>query len=443
MKSQFQYIILGGFGIFIFLGILFFSGAIKIGEKKPTTQQQLANKNIIIWGTFPRESVIDAVTDFSQLNQMNLTYVEKSKETIDFEISEAIASQRGPDLVFAPYDILLKHQSKFVHIPYTTISDRSYRDQFIDESRVFLFPDGIVAFPFLVDPLIFYFNRVSYNNVGLLNPPETWQDVVNNSARLTRKSGTETILESGLPLGTLNNIPHVKDILALLLIQAGNPIVSISTDPNNLGYLSTLLQTLPASNTPIAQYVIEFFTQFSDPLKKSYSWNRAMPDALDAFASEQASQYIGYASEIPQIAQTNPSLNFDISIIPQAEGVRAKKTYGKLYGIAIVKASKEQFAAFQTVTLMKEKDFSEKLLNGVLAIFPIAPARKDLLGNPPGTQYGSIVFNSAIIAAGWFDPNFTDTQTIFETMITQVVRNSLGIQDSLEEADARLNSLLN
>jgi maltose-binding protein MalE len=443
MNKQFQVIILGVFGIFIFLGVLFFSGAIKIGEKEPTAQEQLTNKAITIWGTLPKEAVTDAISDFSQTNQMNLSYVEKSKESIDVEISEAIASQRGPDLVLASYDVLLKHQSKFVHIPYTTISDRAYRDVFIDQSRIFLFPDGIVAFPFLVDPLIFYFNRVSYNNVAILNPPATWQEVAENSVRLTRKSGTETILESGLPLGTLNNIPHAKDIFALLLIQAGNPIVTISTDPNNLGYFSSLMQNIPGGQVPIAQYVIEFFTQFSDPLKASYSWNRAMPDALDAFASEQAAQYIGFASEIPQIAKTNPSLNFDISIIPQAEGIRAKKTYGKLYGIAIVKASKEQYAAFQTVNLMKEKDFSEKLLNGVLAQFPIAPARKELFANPPGTQYGPIVFSSAIISAGWFDPNFSDSQYIFETMITQVLRNNLDIRESLEEADARLNDLLN
>ncbi len=443
MKKQFQVILLGAFGIFIFLGILFFSGAIKIGEKKPTTQEQLTNKSITLWGTLPREVVIDAVTDFSQLNQMNLTYVEKSPESIDREISEAIASQQGPDLVLAPYEVILKHQGKFVHIPYTTVSDRSYRDVFIDESRIFLLPDGILAFPFLVDPLIFYFNRVSYNNVGILNPPLTWQEVADYSVRLTRKSGTETILESGFSLGTLNNIPHAKDILALLLIQAGNPIVVVSTDPENTGIFSTLLQTVPNSNVPIAEYVIQFFTQFSDPLKNSYSWNRALPDALDAFASEQTAQYIGYASEIPQIAETNPSLNFDIAMIPQAEGVKAKRTYGKLYGIAIVKASKEQYAAFQTVTLMKEKDFSEKLLNGVLAQFPIAPARKDLLTTPPGTQYGSIVFNSAIIATGWFDPNFSETKNILDTMITQVLRNSLDVRDSLEEADARLNDLLN
>lgn len=443
MKKQFQVILLGAFGVFIFLGILFFSGAIKIGEKKPTTQQQLVNKSITLWGTLPREVVIDVVTDFSQLNQMNLTYVEKSPESIDREISEAIASQRGPDLVLAPYEVLLKHEGKFVHIPYTSVSDRAYRDVFIDESRIFLLPDGILGFPFLVDPLIFYFNRVSYNNAGLLNPPTTWQQVTDFSAVLTRKSGTETILESGLSLGTFNNIPHAKDLLALFLIQAGNPIVTISTDPNNSGIFSNLLQATPGTNVPIAEYVIQFFTQFSDPLKKSYSWNRAMPDALDAFASEQAAQYIGYASEIPQIAQTNPSLNFDIAMIPQAEGVKAKRTYGKLYGIAIVKASKEQFAAFQTLNLMKEKDFSEKLLNGVLAKFPIAPARKDLLTTPPPTQYGSIVFNSAIIAAGWFDPNFSETKAIFENMITQVLGNSLDVRDSIEEADARLNDLLN
>lgn len=440
MKNQFQFIMLAVFGIFIFIGILFFSGAIKLPGSTPKVPP-LTNKSLTIWGTLPREAVNDAINSFAQTNQMTLTYVEKTPDAIDINISEAIAAQQGPDIVLAPHEILLKHQSKFVHVPYTTFGDRAYRDLYVDEARLFLYPDGILAFPLMIDPIIFYFNRVSYNNVAFLNPPTTWQEVSNYALKLNRKSGTETILESGLPMGTFNNIAHAKDILALLLLQAGNPIVTVSTDPNNKDVTSNLLDSAP-NGTPIAQYVVEFFTQFSDPLKTAYSWNRAMPEALDAFASEQAAQYIGFASEMPQIAEINPSINFDVAVIPQAEGVKAKKTFGRMYGLAITKASKEQFAAYQTVLLMKDQDFSSKILNTTQALFPIAPVRKDLLVTPPATKEGPVVYSSAVIASGWLDVNYLDTQKIFEDMVIQVVRNSLDIKSAIEEANARMNDLL-
>ena len=423
--------------------MLFFSGAIKTGDKTPTAVQQLSGKSLTMWGVLDRETVTDAIGDFSQENQMNLVYVTKSKDTIDTELSEAIASGTGPDLVLAQHDVLLKHQSKFVHIPFDKFSDRQYRDLFVDQSKLFVFKDGIIAFPLLMDPMVFYYNRVSYNNVGIVYPPKTWQEVADYTISLTRKSGTETILESGIALGAFNNIAHAKDIFAMLLLQTGNPIVFTSTDPSGQTYSSTIAQTQANTQIPITQYVLEFITQFSDPLKASYSWNRSLPQALDSFASEQSSQYIGYASELPIIAAMNPSLNFDIAPIPQPDGVKAKKTFATMYGVAVVKASKEQFAGFQTALLMKDKNFSEKLVNSVLARFPIAPARKDLLGTPPPTQYGSILYSSALIATAWPDMNYTYTQGIFEEMVTQVLRNSKEIDTIIAEADAKMNELLN
>ncbi len=443
MKQNFQYIVMGVFGIFIFLAVLLFSGAIKLPGDTPSTPP-LTNKALMIWGTLPREAVTDVISDFAQTNQMTLNYQEKNVESIDREISEAIAAQQGPDIVLAPHELLIKHESKFAHIPYTTFPDRSYRDLYIDESRLFLYPDGILAFPVLIDPMIFYFNRVSYNNVALLDPPKTWQEVSNNVLKLNRKTGTETILESGLPIGIFSNVRHAKDIIALLLLQTGNPIVSTPMDTNatTTEYTSTLLDPAPGTNVPALSYVIQFFTQFTDPLKNSYSWNRAMPEALDAFASEQAAQYIGFGSEIPQIAQINPTINFDVATIPQAEGLRSKKTFGRMYGLAVVKASREQFAAFQTVLLMKDSDFSGKLLNSTQALYPIAPVRKDLLTTVPPTKWGPIVYGSAIIATAWLDVNYVDTNAIFANLITQVNRNTSDIQNAMDEAHALMNDLL-
>lgn len=441
MKKQVPLIIMAVFGIFIFLGMLLFSGAIKVGKDKKTTTT-IAGSNLMMWGTLPREAMTDPLAAFSQDNQITLNYIQKTQDEIDFDLGEAIASGRGPDLVLGSHELLMKHQSKLVHIPYDKFSDRAYRDLYVDGARVFMLPDGIFAFPFLVDPLIFYFNRVSYNNAGILEAPKTWNEVKTYSETLTRKSDKDTILESGISLGTFNNIGNAKDILALLLLQAGNNIVSMGGTADAPEIQATLIRGNETTSKSISEYVVEYFTQFSDPLKSTYTWNRIMPEASEAFYSEQSAQYIGFASEIAAIRAKNPNLDFDIAPIPQAENVKAKKTFGRVYGIGVVKASKQQFAAYQAMLLMKEKTFSDSLLQSTLALYPIAPVRKDLLTKAPGTQYGSLLWNSAILSTAWLDPNYTETYTIFEDLITNVIRGSVSTVEAIQEADARLNDLL-
>lgn len=430
------------FGIFILFAVLIFSGAIKIGKGSQDTGPKLSGANLTMWGVLSREAMVDPIAAFSQENQITLNYIEKSEDAIDRDLSEAIASGAGPDLVLASHELLLKHTSKFVHVPYDKYSERVYRDTYIDGSRVFLLPDGVLAFPLLVDPLIFYYNTVSYNNSGILQPPTTWSQVTDYSTRLLRKSGQDNILEAGISLGSFNNILNAKDILSLLLLQAGNPIVSIGGTVDSPEIASSLIRTTETTAKSISEYVVEYFTQFADPLSPSYTWNRVMPEAQEAFYSEQSAQYIGFASEIATIRSKSPNLDFDIAMIPQTENVKAKKTFAKIYGISVVKNSKQQFSAYQAAMLIKEKVFSEALHKAVIAIYPIAPARKDLLLTPPGTQYGKILWASTVISSTWFDPNFTITRDIFENLITTVLRGSASVQESIQEADARLNDLL-
>jgi ABC-type glycerol-3-phosphate transport system substrate-binding protein len=250
MKKQFPLILMGVFGIFIFLAVLLFSGAIKVGKDSQDTGPKLAGANLTMWGVLPREAMVDPIASFSQENQITLNYIQKSQDQIDRTLGEAIASGSGPDIVLASHELLLKHRSKFVHTPYTTYSERVYRDTYIDGARVFLLPDGILAFPLLVDPLIFFFNRVSYTNAGLLEAPKTWGQVTEYSTKLLRKSGQDSILEAGISLGSFNNIINAKDILSLLLLQAGNPIVSIGGTVDAPEIAASLIRSTATTGRP-------------------------------------------------------------------------------------------------------------------------------------------------------------------------------------------------
>ena len=62
----------------------------------------------------------------------------------------------------------------------------------------------------------------------------------------------------------------------------------------------------------VGESVLRFYTQFADPAKETYSWNKTFQNDKNAFISGKLAFYFGYASEYKDIQQKNPNLRFDI-----------------------------------------------------------------------------------------------------------------------------------
>ena len=56
--------------------------------------------------------------------------------------------------------------------------------------------------------------------------------------------------------------------------------------------------------------VLKFYTDFADPLKDVYSWNKSFSNSRDAFSAENLVFYLGYASELQSLINKNPNQNF-------------------------------------------------------------------------------------------------------------------------------------
>ena len=88
MKGNFQLIILIVFIVAAIVGILVFSGAIPIGKD---IEGSLGT--VTLWGTMPSQNISPALKDFNDANQtFVVNYVQKSPDTFDQDLLEALAS---------------------------------------------------------------------------------------------------------------------------------------------------------------------------------------------------------------------------------------------------------------------------------------------------------------------------------------------------------------
>jgi ABC-type glycerol-3-phosphate transport system substrate-binding protein len=430
MKGNFQIIILVTFIAAAVFGLLVFSGTIPLGSQK---NKAGSLGTVILWGTVKSELISTAIEDFNRTNtNLVLKYVQKNAETFDQDLLEALASGTGPDLFFLPDNLVFDYANKIYVIPYESYSAASFQNTFSSASEVFMFSKGILAFPITIDPMMMYYNRSMLDSNGLIYPPVTWDDVVNYTPVLTKKDESNKITKSAVALGQFSNVNHAKDILTALFMQTGNKIVSES----NSRFSSALGNSV--SGQISLDTMLSFFTSFSDPLKNVYTWNKSFSNSQDAFSADSLALYFGYASELNNLVNKNPNLNFAVAPFPQIKNTPFKLTSGKVTGIAVSNFSKNLQTALTAASLLATTDFAAKYAEAV----QIPPARKDLLAQKQTDAFKPIFYSSALYARSWLDPSNNDTDSIFKNIIEGTLSNNFSAQDAIRDADAKLNLLL-
>ena len=278
-----------------------------------------------------------------------------------------------------------------------------------------------------------YYNRDMLEGAGVVSPPKYWTDFIDLAGNVTRKGQAQNIIKSAVSFGEFSNVAHAKDLFASMLLQKGMPIVS-RTDTSYAGRLSDNLgQTVPPTES-----TLEFYTDFSNPTKNVYSWNKGFPYSRDAFIVGDLATYFGYASEILNIQSKNPNLNYDVVKLPQTKDSTIQATFGKLWAIAISKSSKNAATAYVAATSMTSADFASKISKAV----GLPPVRRDLLVNKPATPfYSSVFYDSALISRAWLDPFSITTDQIFKNMIEDVSSGRSSVNSSSRRAGDEINFL--
>lgn len=427
----FQVVLIAIFVLFAFGGLYLFAiykgfgnSADKIGT-------------VVIWGTLPQAAVTAEINALTNSNKEygKVSYVQEQSADFDSDLGNAIASGNGPDLIIISQEQLLSEEGKIVPIPFSSIPERTFVNTYLPEDSLYLTSSGSYAIPYLLDPLVLYYNQNLLASNGIATPPTTWEAVTGLAPALSKVNTGESILQSAIAFGTYTNIEDARAILSLLFLQAGNTITSNSS----LGIRSTLaVGATTLDGTPPAISALNFYTQFADPSRTVYSWNSAISSAQQAFLTGKLAFYVGYASEEPFIKAANPNLNFDMAPIPQPQTATNSVDYGLAYAFAIPKASQNPKGAYAVATALTSGNYLPIAANAA----SMAPANRYLLTPPASDLYAPVYYPEALVAQGWLSPAPSVTDGIFSSMISSITSGQLQAPDALTKADEALDAAL-
>ncbi len=424
--KPFQIILMALFAFFAAAGLILFANFGGFGNPSAKIGA------VTIWGTVPGDRMEAAIGVLRAGNQEygQVNYVEMQEATFDTDLAEAIASGSGPDLILISQEQLTTEQNKISVIPFSTISLRDYRDTFLPITELFLAEDGTYGIPFAVDPLVLYYNRSILTQAGVAAPPTSWEAVTSLSERISQSSAG-ALAQSTVPFGVYDNVENARAIVSLLLLQAGNPISTVGSN----GVRGALADANDGGSVP-AQSALAFYTQFADPVKTVYSWNRDVTSARQAFLAGTLAFYPGFASELPSLKSANPNLDFDMAPIPQPQTGSQKLTYAKAYAFAIPRTSANADGAVASALALA----NPSLAGGISEALFMAPATRASLTPSSADRYAPVYFPQALIARGWLSPSPADTDRVFSTMISNITSGRAQLGPALGTANQALNA---
>jgi len=355
----------------IFLSILGVTSMLGLGCKGLSQTEQASIQPI----TLTYWTVYDDVAElqkFAAAYKQIRPYVTINIRQIRYEefdnlFTNALADDIGPDIVSMHVRWLKKYEARLDPMPASVkvsdveITGNQFSQQVtvtpktnpmpslrgIESNFISTVPEDIVlrnqiyGLPLAVDTLGLYYNKTILDQVGIAQPPETWAEFLDDVKKITRINGVGDIIQSGVAMGTGNNIDNATDIFALLLLQNGVNVMRDGTVAFASGIES-------ASNNHPTLEALRFYTDFARPTKEVYSWNEKQTNAFTAFTQGRMGFFFGFAYDLPRIKSRAPQMKVDVVPIPQLNE-NAPVNVANYWIESVVKKSKHKDEAWDFI----------------------------------------------------------------------------------------------
>lgn len=344
------------------------------------------------WRVFDDADSFDGIIEAYRASHPNvrINYKKLRFDEYEEELVRALAEDRGPDvfsihntwlpaykdlLLPMPASVTVSEQETqgtlrkevvVVEKEKPTMSQRELKSAFVEQvpkdvvmeyqpDPEIAAEDSIFGLPLSLDSLALFYNKDLLDAAGIATPPANWEEFQDDVELLTQYDDKGEIVQSGAAIGTAENIERSTDILSLLMIQNGTQM----TDDQGRVAFQTIPDGTPQDIFPSLD-AVEFYTDFSDPTKKVYTWNDSMSGSFEEFTAGKTAFFFGYSYHLPLIRTAAPKLNFAVGAMPQitngkvanyanywVEGVSKTTEYPDwAWDFVIFAASEEQVSSY-------------------------------------------------------------------------------------------------
>lgn len=390
------------------------------------------------WGVFDDSDIYSSLIEEFQEKYPHITikYRKKTYENYEDDLLEAMATRRGPDILMIDNNWLPSYKDKIVPAPNDLISlnelENSFVDVVVDD---FVKDKKVYALPLYVDTLALYYNKDIFNSAGIISPPKTWEEFMDAVEKITTTDNNNNINRAGAAIGTAKNVNRSVDILSLLMLQSGSQMVN----DNKTRVTFDKPVELEGKEFFPTQRALAFYTDFSNPLKSVYTWNRDMHYSLDAFYEGKAAMMFNYAYHVFTIQGKSPYLNFDVAPMPQINGNNKKINYANYWGLAVSNNSRNPETAWNFINWIINKKENNK---AYLEKTNRPTARRDLIRWQKEDEDIGIFAEQSLTAQSWYQVDPHAVENYFANMIQSVVLGQDTIKNAISKAANKINLIM-
>jgi multiple sugar transport system substrate-binding protein len=423
-----------------------------------------------VWGVFDdTDAYSDAFSKYQALNDAhigNITYKKLQPETYREDLLRAFAEGKGPDIFLIRNAWLPDFESLIAPAP-------DYQTNVAEFGKAF--PDGVVrdfvsdgkiyGAPLSEDSLALYYNKDIFNAAGIASPPKTWDEVSRLLLLFNRVDNYGTISQSGIALGTADNINRSTDIFLALALQMG---LSEDTKPGLRDKLDLSSQA--------GQKALTFYLQFARVGSPDYSWNPRLHYSIDAFSEGSLAMMVNYSWQVDAIKRKNAKLNFGTAPLPQFS-LSSPQNISNYWGFVVAKNKSLvmsegrvptfPIAQYNDIRTHESWEFLHFLtfphpdnmvtirntLSKTSVQMPIPtdpakaylektgkpPARRDLIESGKNDPYFGAFSYGNLIARGWRQPSIEKAELVLAAAIESVNRGESTVGTALSSVMSQIN----
>lgn len=378
---------------------------------------------------------------------VSIDYRKLRLEEFEPELINALAEDRGPDIFSIRNTWVNKYTSKIKPLPEKTTmayevtqkslgvkqetiievrENKSITPSQLEKTFVEVVYKDVVnnneiyGLPLSVDTLVLFYNKDLFNTAGLPLPPTFWPDVQQSVNSLTFQNNEGELIQSGIALGTANNVEYSEDILSLLMMQngaqmaAGNRVTFGSVPPGG-----------DRSYNPGPEALI-FYTDFANPGKEVYTWNGSFPNSIDAFAEGRVAIMFGYHEDIAKLeAKRQGKLNFGITGAPQIQNRPSEINFARYWVHTVSNKSKNENAAWDFIQFITH----EKRATLYLEKTGKPTALRSLITEQIEDDDLEVFASQLLTAQSWYHGN---EASIVESAFSEMIETVLETGDTKE-----------
>lgn len=448
--------------ILTLLALIIVTGGFRCKWISPQEQALLEPVELIWWGVLDDpQNFSDIIADYKILHpHIKITYRELRLEEFETELLNALAEDRGPDIFMVHNTWLTKYLQKIEPLPAKTkmayeirkkslgikeetlieirqtpsLTPAQIKNDFIDVVYDDVVrEDKIYGLPLSVDTLVLFYNRDLLNNAGIPLPPNNWLILQENVKKLTYQDKDGNLIQSGIALGTADNIERSADILSLLMQQNG----AIMANDRSVTFASIPVGFPDRTYNPGPE-ALKFYTDFASPSKEVYTWNETFPNSIDAFAEGRVAMVFGYNYHISYLAaKRQGKLNYAIAKMPQIEG-RPEINFANYWVQTVSKKSKHINEAWDFVQFLAKKTEVNKYLKKTNKPTALRALIEEQLSNDDL----KIFVEQLLTSKSWYKGNNAEAmENAFKEMI-ETFRKTDDLKDAINVAIQKIQQTL-